>query len=171
MKMIPLTQGKFAQVDDWNYDRLNQFKWCTARHKKRFYAVTRICGQNIYMHHVVMNTGFRLDHEDGDGLNNQEHNIREATHQQNCQNAQGKNGIKGVYKDGKRYVAKIQVEGKKIHIGSFRTKVEAAAAYNEAALEGFGQFAWLNNLGEIAVRNDEDFWPSQATAPTPKPGG
>ena len=84
MKEITLTQGKFAQVDDWNFEKLNRFKWCTARHKKRYYAVTRICGQNVYMHHMVLNTEGKIDHEDGNGLNNQEYNIREATHQQNC---------------------------------------------------------------------------------------
>ena len=32
-KRIPLTQGKFATVDDEDYDRLMQWKWCVFKSK------------------------------------------------------------------------------------------------------------------------------------------
>jgi hypothetical protein len=38
MKKIPLTQGKFAKVDDENYADLIRFKWFAYRDKNTFYA-------------------------------------------------------------------------------------------------------------------------------------
>ena len=39
MKQIPLTQGKFALVDDEDYEFLMQWKWCTLRIRNKYYAV------------------------------------------------------------------------------------------------------------------------------------
>jgi len=38
MKLIPLTKGKFAMVDDEDYDFLMQWKWCAAKNRNTFYA-------------------------------------------------------------------------------------------------------------------------------------
>jgi hypothetical protein len=77
-----------------------------------------------------------VDHEDGDGLNNRCGNIRLATPSQNQANK--------VWKDKKRptpYRASIKPNGKTIHLGSFATPEEAAAAYKGAAKVLFGKFA------------------------------
>jgi hypothetical protein len=50
-------------------------------------------------------------------------------------------GVKGVcLKDGK-YVAKIQINGKRKHLGYHDTIDEAAAAYAKAANDNHGPFA------------------------------
>jgi surfactin synthase thioesterase subunit len=52
MKQIHLTQGKFALVDDEDFDWLNQWKW----HYDKGYADRTVDGKHIYMHRAIMNT-------------------------------------------------------------------------------------------------------------------
>ena len=75
MKLIKLTQDKFAKVDDEDFEYLNQFKWYAKKSRNTYY-VTRgaFNGKNmssIYMHREVMKTpkGTLVDHIDHDGLN------------------------------------------------------------------------------------------------------
>lgn len=42
MRKIPLTQGKFALVDDADFDWLNQWKWYALKTKTTFYAVRKV---------------------------------------------------------------------------------------------------------------------------------
>lgn len=94
MRKIELTQGKWALVDDADYDYLSQFKWhavlCSLPgHVVKWYArrKKRIDGgqQCLYMHREIKATPPRMveDHEDGDGLNNQRHNLRTVTQAEN----------------------------------------------------------------------------------------
>ena len=41
MKLISLTQGQFAKVDDEDFEWLNQWKWCAAYKKSTnsYYAI------------------------------------------------------------------------------------------------------------------------------------
>ena len=40
----------------------------------------------------------------------------------------------------------LGIAGDKIYLGHFATPLEAARAYNEAALKHFGEFAFLNEV-------------------------
>lgn len=88
-----------------------------------------------------------IDHKDGDGLNNQWINLREATSSQNCANKRlrrdNTSGAKGVSwrPDLGKWKATITAEGKTRHLGFFVDKDDAAAAYEAAATEHFGEFA------------------------------
>jgi len=57
-------------------------------------------------------------------------------------------GYKGVYQDRSsgRWRAQISVKGAKRYLGMYTTAEEAAAAYNRAAKEFFGEGAWLNDV-------------------------
>ena len=48
-----------------------------------------------------------------------------------------------------RWRAQIKVAGKQRHLGHFEREEDAAAAYNRAVLEAFGEYTRLN---EIATR-------------------
>ncbi len=136
MKLIPLTQGKFAQVDDEDYEYLNQFKWFAHKSKRTFYAEhTDKKGKTLKMHRVILketNPKTEIDHEDHDGLNNQKYNLKKCVGFKNCHNRQpDKNSsskYKGVFyaKIEKKWAAAITV-----HIGKFETENEAALAYND----------------------------------------
>lgn len=155
MKSIPLTQGKFAIVDDQDYGFLMQWKWC-ARHDKKsdtWYAVSRISGNQrmVPMHRLIMNApeGMEVDHRDNNGLHNWRGNLRICTGAQNKYNRRPQKanptGYKGVYLfEGKSWRAKIGFNKKQIHLGTFPTAEAAARAYDAAASKYFGEFAWLN---------------------------
>lgn len=82
MKLIPLTQGLFAKVDDEDYEYLNQFKWMATKVRTTFYAIrnVQINGKwkHLSMHREIMQTpdDMETDHKDWDGCNNQRHNMR-----------------------------------------------------------------------------------------------
>jgi len=107
-----------------------------------------------YFHRFLF-TG-TVDHINGSGLDNRRINLRQCTSAQNHYNLKidrrNKTGYKGVYfkknrhGNNRRPVAAIQVKGKKVHLGYYKTVQEAARAYNEAAIKYFGEFARLNQL-------------------------
>jgi hypothetical protein len=158
MKEIPLTQGQIALVDDADYDWLNQFKWCAERAKQTYYARGRasVDGKTVLIRMHVLIAGPRPDHKDGNGLNNQRHNLRRATSAQNARNKRrsGNNtsGYKGVSfsKKAKGWRARIKTEGRERHLGVYLTPEAAALAYNDAAEIYHGEFKSLNDVPESA---------------------
>ncbi len=165
MKLIPLSSGKhgFAQVDDEDYARVSQFKWQPERHGKITYAKHTIyvaggkgkVTRNVLLHRFILGLeGSSLphvDHDNGDGLDCQKHNLRPATHSQNQQNLHrnrdGKTSkYKGVSKTkrGKPWRAAICLDKKRIYIGAFDLEDDAALAYDQVARRLFGKFARTN---------------------------
>lgn len=159
MKLIPLTHEKFAQVDDDDFEYLNQFKWYAKKGKKTYYAArtgsmkNKVAGKNIFMHREIIKlTDSKIfgEHKDHNGLNNQRNNLREATCSENNKNKSscGKYAFLGVSekKVGKYSYcrATIKANGKYIHLGYFKTEIEAALKYNEAAKIYHKEFANLN---------------------------
>jgi hypothetical protein len=95
--------------------------------------------------------GMEIDHKDGDGLNNQRSNLRLASKKQNQANrgapTNNRSGYKGVSANGRGgWRASIFVDGKTRRVGDYDTPLEAARAYNQAALAAFGEFAKLNEV-------------------------
>jgi len=119
---------------------------------KTYYRV-RVGTHECTCHRIVLalTTGsdpgvLHTDHRDGDSLNNNPSNLRLATPTENGRN-RGKNknntsGCKGVtrIKNRGKWEAKIQIDGKTLHLGYFEEIADAAAAYDRAAREHFGEF-------------------------------
>lgn len=153
MKRIKLTQGKFALVDNIDFEGINQFKWYVngeyARRKIRVNGNPRIRQLACFMHRFILNApkGKVVDHVNGNGLDNRRCNLRVVTNRQNAQNIhkiKSKAKYKGVQKRGNRWSARITVDGKQIFLGSFGTCQEAVNAYDDAAIEHYREFAATN---------------------------
>jgi hypothetical protein len=158
MKLIPLTQGQFAMVDDCDYESLSKYNWQANKVKStgNFYATRskRFSGKRVSlrMHCEIMGEK-GIDHKDGNGLNNQRHNLRKCSQLENVRNARkSKRGITSIYKGvcrrfeckGIKYRAQITVNREKIMLGTFDTEYEAALVYDAAAKKHHGSFARLN---------------------------
>lgn len=152
MKLIPLTKGKFAQVDDADFDELSKHKWYCLGGKYACRSVWPTGGGRrtvVLMHRQIMGppAGIDVDHRDMDRLNNTRDNLRLATRDQNMCNQRGHAdstlGVKGVHREKRRgkFVAQISVRGTHHFLGHFVTIEEAAAAYAKAAHELHGEFA------------------------------
>ena len=158
-KLIPLTQGKFAIVDDEDFEWLMQWKWqALPKPNGRFYAIRTVYNPatkkytSVSMHRLVNNTpkGVLTDHRNNNGLDNQRHNLRDATSNQNCHNGSGHKNTSSKFK-GVSYTkrddlweAYIHLDSKKIRLGLYKEECDAAQAYNFAALDLFKDFAKFN---------------------------
>lgn len=87
-----------------------------------------------------------IDHVNGDSLDNRLENLRATTKAQNrwnCKPNTGSNtGIKGVYLDGSKYKALINVAGKRYYLGMYFTKEQAAEVVRLKYLELQGEFSY-----------------------------
>ena len=158
MKKIPLTQGQFALVDDEDFEKLNKHKWSAYKDRNTFYTISNLrLGVNrrttIKMHRIVLgltDSSIFVDHIDGNGLNNQKSNLRKVTHAENLRNLKAKKNCKSKYKGvtfhtvNKKWIARISINNKRIHLGSFVDEIEAAKAYDEASKIHHGEFGSLN---------------------------
>ena len=157
MKMIPLTQGQVALVDDEDFERFGHLEWGALKRKDgTFYAVGsnpiyREKPHTIYLHRAIMGVTdpkIDVDHKNHDTLDcRRRKNLRICTRSQNMANRKGSqsnsiSGTRGVswhVKSGK-WTACLQVNKRYIYLGVFKKKEDAAAAYAVANREHFGEF-------------------------------
>jgi len=174
MKTILLTQNQVTIVSDEDFDWLSEFNWCVStrpslrtfyviRHRPYSEITVSHKSGSIQMHRAIaermgLDLTNHIDHVDGDGLNNQRENLRSATPQQNQHNRSRKpkgcsSEYKGVswFKITQKWRAYININSKQISLGYFTDEIEAALAYNKAAIKFYGEFASLNKIGYLDV--------------------
>lgn len=139
------------KLDSEDFSLYQQYSWYI---QPTGYLAAYIEGRTIGIHVLIMKTdksSIHIDHKNSDRLDNRKENLRHANHSQNQQNAnkQDRNTTskyKGVYwrKQRGRWTASIKKNGKTLVLGTFRSEIKAAQAYDEAAKNIFGEFAKLN---------------------------
>ena len=158
-RIIALTHGKIAIVDESYHEVVSQRKWHTIGNQKRttpniYAGRTEIRNGKqiiVFMHREILGIEYedetQVDHINGDGLDNRRSNLRIATPCQNAWNqgrsSRNTSGYKGVSwnkKEGK-WIARITVKGHRYFLGYFATAELAYAAYCEKSRELHGEFA------------------------------
>jgi len=169
MEMILFRKGVAHSVlfDDEDEALIRRYKWCLTD-QLRVKSVAKKGEKSILMHRLILGISDRtiqIDHKKGNPLNNYRSNLRVCTTRQNaCNrqklNANAKSKYKGViiksYKnksDGKIFgpyiAAAIRLpDGKKKHLGRFKTEEQAAHAYDAAARIYHNEFATYNFPGQ-----------------------
>jgi len=154
-----MAQPKYTKVDQADYERLRGYEWFAKKANKCFYARGCVADNKtgkekmLYMHQMVIKVpdGMVVDHINHDGMDNRKANLRAATRAQNMRNRKkfansSGSKYKGIYfrKRTRKWEAMITFERKKIFLGCFRSEIEAAKAYDRAAMKYHGEFASLN---------------------------
>ena len=154
-KEIALSAGLVSLIDEEDYDCLNQLKWHVNGNG---YAVREEYDgygnqvRYVQMHRQLLGAkeDVQVDHINGDRLDNRRCNLRIATDHQNRVNKKrystNKSGYKGVTKRRGMFCARITVNGVRITLGEFRNPIDAARAYDLAAIQNFGEFARVNGV-------------------------
>jgi hypothetical protein len=166
-RSIVLTRGLVALVDHEDYARLGQYNWHAfpGTSPGTFYAVRGaiVDGKykNVFLHNEVMGVvevGM-VDHVNHDGLDNRRGNLRMCARHENMRNRTKRNGKTSYFKgvslkrdrglwEAKIAAGQLRPDGKRkqIHLGYFKSELDAASAYDRAAREHFGAFAVLNGV-------------------------
>jgi hypothetical protein len=174
---VPLgDSGLISWIDEEDEELLSgdwRLKTAGSKEFPHYYAIRRWkagrASGEYYLHNEVwermlgapLPRGFLIDHINGDKLDNRRANLRLATRSDNEANkrkrrtqAGGKpsSSYKGVSKitDGRKkcWRATITQEHRHINLGTYYVEEDAAAAYDKAAVEYFGEFASINDLPE-----------------------
>ena len=164
-----------AILDETDRDLVERFEWWAHENGcGSVYARTVIYDgrwrRNVFMHRLLLGEPrTRIDHRNGDGLDNRRHNLRLATASQNAANMRPKGGssqFKGVKRTRSgSWAARITIDYRQLHIGTFGDELVAAAAYDIYAAALFGEFARPNlgvQFGIINAARDEGLERSRA---------
>jgi hypothetical protein len=149
---IILTKGFVAVCDLVDFERVKAYAWYAQIGRSGL-----IYARNVFvglLHRFLMSAPDvqDVDHWDHNGLNNRRSNLRLCTGTQNQGNSRKQlsttSSFKGVtwHKHTGKWQTRIRINGKLKYVGLFTSEVEAARAYNQAALEVFGPFACTNLL-------------------------
>ena len=151
MAQFKLKTGHVVLVDDEDFKRAGRYKWhimgdgyvgrCWRENKKV---------RTQYLHKFILETTHKVDHKDGDRLDNRRSNLRPATNAQNLANTlkfsstnrHKTSAFRGVSLAYEGCGWQARLSGK--YLGFFYIEIEAAKAYDAERRKWFGEFAQTN---------------------------
>lgn len=151
MKTFYTACGQPFVVDDEDEPLALSLAWYARRgdQDNTTYVQAAVEGQTVCLHREILGApdDMLVDHVNRDGLDNRRENLRLCSHSENQYNAKRRkdntSGYKNVRYDkiNRKWVARLQVAGKPVHLGCFRTAEEANAAAIVGRLKYHGAFA------------------------------
>jgi len=165
-RKIYLGQGEYTIVEPPDYYAYGKYKWILSADGNNYYAVreakigpkrTKI----VSLHREIMNApkGILVDHQNNNGLDNRRANLRLATYSQNAINRpktklKTSSKYRGVCfeKSCQQWGAFMRIKGRQTRLGRFENEIDAAKAYDRAAIKYHRDFARLNFTREDYVK-------------------
>lgn len=160
---VPLPNGGEMILDKVDFERLKQEGWSYGRWTPRGVPYVHIQKRNptsgkfhgTRLHRFVTNAGKGqvVCHLNGNGLDNRRQNLHVGTHADNAKSFRVKrrhcsSKYRGVHsnKPGRKnpWVAAIKINSRTTHLGVFKTELDAAKAYDAAAVKHYGSLAAPN---------------------------
>lgn len=160
---IKLTQGQWTTVAAEDLEEVLKYRWHARRasNKRGWYAQTAIRGHYstkrgyklVSLHRFLMSlkgvemSDREVDHIDRNPLNNTFSNLRPCTHEENTRNrGASATKLKGIHFHNSTgcFEARITANKKPFSLGLYKTEVEAARAYDVAAVFLHRGFRSLN---------------------------
>jgi len=150
--------NKEVVIDSEDWNKINYFKWHVnySPHIKNFYCITnKKDKKHLKLHRLILDivdSKIIIDHINHNTLDNQKKNLRICTPAENSKNMKmPKNnisGYKGVswHKASNKWQSHIRINNIEIYLGLYNNKLQAAKAYNKAAIKYSGEFACLNKI-------------------------
>ncbi|MFH1370155.1 MAG: HNH endonuclease [Planctomycetota bacterium] len=157
-RRIYLGEGEWTILDPKDYYRYSNFKWTINGNGRKFYA-TRFLKMGpgktkmLRLHREIMKApkGLLVDHRNCNTLDNRRENLRLATHAQNvCNRSKTRSKTTSQFigvsynKIRRNWKAQVNHQRKTVFIGRFDSEIDAAKAYDKAAVKYHGEFARLN---------------------------
>lgn len=145
-----LSRHGVALVSPSDYDILAERMW---HHTTKGYADSR--GGKLHRRVLSALPGELVDHINHDKLDCRRKNLRiadDASSVRNRKKLRRGNGPAsqyiGVHRNGRKWIARITIDGVRKSLGNFDNDVEAAKAYDAEAKKNVGEFARLNFGGQ-----------------------
>lgn len=164
-------KGLSTIVDKSDFDslKLGLYQWNPISAGSTVYAKVSRNRKTILLHRLIMGIvdapfSVYVDHIDHDGLNNTRSNLRvtngkgnQGNRRKDCR-TKNTSIYKGVSRVSKAKARSNPWQAREVrrYIGVYPTEVEAAQAYNKAATELFGGFAYLNVILDKETASAQD---------------
>lgn len=158
-RLIPLSRGLWMLVDATDYERIGAVQWSAGRNPddEARYAIRTVYiprRRTEYAHRIIMGLPPgrtpQVDHINRDTLDNRRANLRICNRDRNVHNTglrvDNTSGFKGVswHLNKTQWQVRITDHGRRHSLGYFNDPIEAAHAYDTAAIRLHGEFARLN---------------------------
>ena len=155
MKLIELTQGRVAIVDNRDFEWLSKWKWCyiSGPTNKTGYAIrttrarkTMRMATEILKRHGLWKRSGEVDHINTCGCDNRKKNLRMGTKHGNQRNqglqTNNTSGVTGVNwdKTNQKWLVRLVIDKRCVCSGRFIDKKDAIAARRQAEIKYFGEY-------------------------------
>jgi hypothetical protein len=143
-ELVITSKGKDYKClyDEEDGDLVQEYRWSVEKGYAR--------ANHKYMHRLILGVTdpkIQVDHIDHNTLNNHRSNLRLCNNSENQCNRhkiRGSVRFKGVNRHKGRYLARITCNNKVIYLGSFRSEITAAKAYDKACKKLHKEFGVMN---------------------------